>query len=118
MKRLIALLLCLGLCGCATTSMNRGLTAMVGRNIQTAFDALGYPTDKKEFGSDTVYYWSVHEPGYDFSNNCLIKLVADKDGIIKTYEWSGNEGGLARYASRLDRYYNRSVKSTETGNLH
>lgn len=64
MKKAFVLVLCLWLCGCATFGqMERGLNSLQGQNIQTAFDVLGYPSGKQEFGSDMVYYWQVNSTG-------------------------------------------------------
>ena len=130
---LAALLVCALLSGCATFGqVDAGLKGLRGKNIQTAFDVLGYPSGKQEFGNDTVYYWSVEESStmllpttsttsgrvgdtsfsgtttsnqlVPINNSCLIKLVAGKNGVIKNYEWTGNIGGLGRYANRLKNY--------------
>lgn len=144
MKIILVLLLCLGLVGCATFGqMQRGLNALQGRNVQTAFDVLGYPSGKQEFGSDTVYYWQVNSSGtillpqtsttsgyvgmtpvygsttynqvVPVNYNCLIKLITDEKGIIKTWEYNGNYGGCASYIKRLNQYYNQSNESKNHG---
>lgn len=64
MKIVLILLSCLWFSGCATFGqMQRGLNALRGQDVQTAFDILGYPSGKQEFGSDTVYSWQVDSSG-------------------------------------------------------
>jgi hypothetical protein len=115
--------------------MERGLNALQGRDVQIAFDVLGYPSGKQEFGNDIVYYWQVDSSGaillpqtstttgyvgmtpvygsttynqvVPVNYNCLIKLVTDDKGVIKTWEYNGNYGGCASYIKRLNRYYNQ-----------
>jgi len=121
------------LTGCAFTHMTKGLQALSGHGIQTAFSVLGYPDAKQEYGGDTVYIWSTNRSGVLFlpqtsatqgyvgitpvygmttynqavpiNYKCTIKIVADSNGMIKYCEWGGNEGGCRSYASRLSRYY-------------
>lgn len=120
--------------GCATfAQMERGLGYLMGKNEQTAFNVLGYPNGKQQFGEDTVYYWSVSSSGalilpqssttygtvgttpvygtttynqvVPVNYNCQIKLISSKDGILKSWEYNGNIGGCKNYINRLDNYY-------------
>ena len=135
MKRIFGLfLLVISLTSCATFGqMERGLTELQGEDIQTAFNVLGYPSGKQVFGTDTVYYWSVNSSGtlllphststygtvgttpvygttystqaVPIHYNCLIKIVADEYGTIKSWEYRGNIAGCEGYIDRLNEYY-------------
>lgn len=120
----------LALCGCSTFSnIESGLSALMGRPASEAFGVLGYPSGKQQFGSDTVYYWSISRSGMlmmpqtatttgyvgrtpiygatqyntamPVNYNCQIKLVADSSDTLKNWEYEGNIGGCQSYASRL-----------------
>ena len=110
------------LTGCASTMVTDGLTAMQGKHIQVAFDVLGYPDSKvemgEEMGEETVYLWIHSSQGFLYSNSSTvpytqyakIKIVADKDGYIKTWSWEGNEDGLDFYADSLNEYAKEQEK--------
>ena len=133
-KTVIAFVLIACLSGCATFGqMEKGLNALQGENIQTAFNVLGYPTGKQVFGNDTVYFWQVNQssslilpqssttygtigtvPVYGTTTssqvvpihyNCLIKIVTDQYDIIRRWEYSGNIAGCEAYINRLNQYY-------------
>lgn len=122
------------LTGCVSFSqMERGLESLVGENSQEAFNVLGYPSAKQEFGNDIVYVWSSSQSGTIFvpqtstthgtvgttpvygsttynqavpvNYNCLIKLIADQDNTLRKWEYEGNIGGCAKYIRRLNDYY-------------
>ncbi len=121
------------LSGCATFGqMEEGLNALMGKDAMVAFDVLGYPSGKQQFGSDTVYVWSVSSSGalvlpqtsttygtvgmtpvygtttynqvVPVNYNCLIKLVADSNDRLVKWEYNGNIGGCRNYISRLKGY--------------
>jgi hypothetical protein len=125
------------LSGCATFGqMEKGLNALLGKNIQTAFNVLGYPNGKQVFGNDTVYFWQVNHGGslilpqlnttygtigttpvYGTSTstqivpihyNCLIKIITDQYDIIKRWEYRGNIAGCEGYINRLNSYYKQT----------
>lgn len=121
------------LAGCATFSnMEAGLNALMGRPDRQAFEVLGYPTTKQEFGGDTVYTWSVsrsgaivtpqtatttgyvgNKPVYGTTTysqvtpvnySCTIKIAAGPDGSLKNWEYDGNPGGCGALSDRLKNY--------------
>ena len=113
--------------------MEKGLAALMDKDVATAFNVIGYPSGKNEFGDKTVYYWSVNTsmtmflpqtsttsgtvgmtPFYGTTTynqavpincNCLIKLVANEDGKLIRWEYNGNLCGCNTYIDRLGRYY-------------
>lgn len=129
MKRIQLLLAVMLLSGCVTFGqMKAGLDVLMGQRTERAFDVLGYPSDKQEYGSDTVYTWYTNSTGTIFvpnvsttygsvgrvpvyaqttstqavpvSYNCVIKLVANS-GVLKRWEYNGNIGGCSAYIQRL-----------------
>lgn len=104
------------LTGCASKMVTDGLTAMEGKHVQVAFDVLGYPDSKLEIGDETVYVWNHTSQGYSYFEDSVviksakIKIVADKNGYIKTWSWEGNEDGLNFYADSLNEYAKEQEK--------
>lgn len=123
-------------CSCVTfTQMENGLNALSGEDEKVAFNVLGYPSGKQQFGSDTVYYWSVnrtdvmfmpqtsttsgmvgttpvygtttYNQAFPMNANCLIKLVVGSDGKIFRWSYNGNLAGCEHYIDRLNSYTNQ-----------
>ena len=132
---LIALLF-IQLLGCATfQDMESGLNHMMNRPIETAFQVLGYPSSKQDFGSATVYYWHYSSSGtlivpqssHTYGNvgstsfysqttynqavpvnySCQIKISTNQ-GIMNSWEYSGNLDGCRGYIERLKSYRNQA----------
>jgi hypothetical protein len=130
MKRAVALIAILaGLSGCLSDQMNKGLSFMVGQNIQYAVARLGYPDAQRTMLGDTIYVWGTSRDvdvpmttssstygtvgstpysgttyGTTFVRanlNCTIQLGTTPDGTIKTWQWNGNMAGCMQYARRL-----------------
>lgn len=121
------------LSGCATFGqMEEGLNALMGHKDETAFNVLGYPSGKQEFGSDILYIWGRNASGnlalpqttttygnvgttpfygtstsiqnVPYSYNCTIKLMANYQGILSHWEYDGNLGGCTPYIQRLNKF--------------
>lgn len=129
--RVFAGLLALALAACATRQLNEGLKGLMGQNIQTAVSRLGYPDGQRTMMGNTIYIWSGSHsaaiplmttsstsgmvggtPVYGTTTNtnwvpvnynCTIQIATDSDGVIKSYQWSGNEGGCRQYANAISR---------------
>jgi hypothetical protein len=122
--------------GCATFGqLEEGLNALVGRNEREAFNALGYPNGKQQFGDDTVYVWGRSSSGTLFipqtsqttgyvgttpvygtttttqaipvNYSCTIKIIVGADSVIRTWEYDGNLGGCSGYIQRVNEYVKR-----------
>lgn len=131
--RILTISLTVLLSACATFGqMEGGLNALMNKKQEEAFQVLGYPTTKQEFGGDTVYKWSIDSTGavvvpktYStlgtygstmyYSNtitsqvvpvnyNCMIKLVAGPYGRLKQWEYRGNYDGCRPFIKRLAAY--------------
>lgn len=129
-KPIAALVVFTGLTACTTFSnMETGLGALVGQDAHIAFNVLGYPSGKQEFGQETVYYWSISRSGtlimpqtstatgwagttpvsvtstqnqfVPVNYTCQIKLVANDSGVLTSWEYEGNIGGCQSYSRRL-----------------
>lgn len=134
-KSIGALVLAITLAGCATFGqLEAGLTALIGRPESEAFNALGYPDGKQEFGGDTVYIWGRNQnttmfmpstqtttayvgmtPVYatttsmqaiPMNYNCTVKIIV-ANGVIKSWDYSGNLGGCTPYIRRINDYTKR-----------
>ncbi|MEW5733985.1 MAG: hypothetical protein AB1921_03970 [Thermodesulfobacteriota bacterium] len=120
--------------GCATyRSMEKGLDALVGKNISAAYGVMGYPSEVRESGQDRVYSWARNVTGIhnvpqagpslgkmeqtplDADNypnqsgtvqfSCLIRLTAGPDEVIRSWSFDGNADACGGYPDKLDRYY-------------
>lgn len=137
MKKTILSLLCIAtLAGCATFGqLEKGLNGLVGRSEREAFNALGYPNAKQEFGGDVVYVWGRSNSGTIFipqttsttgyvgnrpvyatttynqpvavNHNCTVKVITGANGIVKTWDYEGNLGGCRPYIQRLNAYFKK-----------
>ncbi len=101
--------------------MNKGLQKLTGIDIGTAFSVLGDPNEKQKCGDETVYVWSKRSGIYyggptgtyvdkrriysSVNNDCTIRIVSDRRGIIRHCEWFGREQGCKSYADKLRDYY-------------
>ncbi|KQJ38160.1 hypothetical protein AM270_21095 [Escherichia coli] len=111
--------------------MDKGLRALSGKKIDTAFRVLGYPENKQEFNGVTVYIWNnslntvrvyteprmvygtvgkeeirtiVNENQYvPVTLSCRIQIAVDKNGYIKDYSYD-DDGGCLSYSRRLEKY--------------
>jgi hypothetical protein len=73
------------LSGCATFGqMEEGLNALMGNKIETAFDVLGYPSGKQEYGSDTLYIW-----GRNVSGGLVLPYTATTSGYVGSTSYYG-----------------------------
>ena len=127
---LVGILIVLGGCS-ATQNMDKGLRALSGKKIDTAFRILGYPENKQEFNGVTVYIWNnslntvrvyteprmvygtvgkeeirtiVNENQYvPVTLSCRIQIAVDKNGYIKDYSYD-DDGGCLSYSRRLEKY--------------
>jgi hypothetical protein len=119
--------------GCVGSMIENGLNALQNKDVRTAFNVLGYPSGKQDFGSETVYFWSFSESGTQFvpqtsttsgsigtvpvygtttynqavpyNYNCQIRLITDKSDRIIMWDYKGNLAGCSHYATRLNDYY-------------
>lgn len=114
------------LTGCATAQLNKGLSSLLGQNIQAAIDHMEYPDGEREVLGDKVYVWSTNHqaflpvvntstttgsiggtPMYATTNSmgmeavaavCTVQIATTPDGRIKRFQWYGNQIGCRRYA--------------------
>ncbi len=112
MKRLIfGLLAVASLVGCATQRLNSGLQAAIGQPVQMLVSDWGYPDSQRKIMGTTLYVWSndagaMAVPLYGggvFAGRltCTVQVAVDGNGLIRSFQWSGNNGGCAAFARRL-----------------
>lgn len=128
------LILLLFFCGCVSIQKaEKGLDKLMHKEPEEAFQVLGYPSKKKQFGDDTVYIWVVDRQGsvivpqtaytsgtfgttrfYSQTTTsqtipvhslCKIKLVEGEYGRLKRWEYKGNRKGCRQFFKRLVDYY-------------
>ena len=140
MKNILAFLFLSIASGCASFEKTQaGLDTLIGKDIQVAFHLIGYPTIKQEFAGDLVYSWSVNRSGtiilpqtsfvsgsvgttpvygtvttsspVPFNAVCTIKIITNKNGIIKAREINGNYAGCSQYMTVLSEYADITTQS-------
>jgi hypothetical protein len=139
MKRKIGLLFtllgALALGACATFGdMDKGLASLMGQDAEVAFNVLGYPSNKQQFGDKTVYTWVRNQSstlvtpqtvpsgtGYTTYNtytpvnyNCKITLVANPSGKLVKWGYDGNLGGCGPYIRWLNNYRKKNEQQTKS----
>jgi hypothetical protein len=115
--------------------MEKGLGALVGKDVKTAFDVLGNPSAKQEVGGETVYIWQLSKfesysaprtsPTYGSigniqalgtstssekvlrSDTCRVKMIAANSGQIILADYEGNSSACSSFSERLGKYYNQ-----------
>ncbi|WP_234424367.1 hypothetical protein [Dickeya sp. ws52] len=122
--------------GCVTfKQMDEGLSSLVGKNKDVAFNVLGYPSKEQSFDKTKVYTWNratsetilLSSPQTTYGTvgattfnstttqlsavpvqyACTIQLATDEAGTIKQYQYDGNMGGCEPYIHRLNAYFKR-----------
>jgi hypothetical protein len=109
-----------------SASLHSTLDAIVGQPIEVAVSRLGAPIGSAPVGSDTVYGWGhaftstelLHPtPGFidaassqggvfpaprrAVQNECVVRVLAGADGVIRDWDYYGNARGCRAYAIRL-----------------
>jgi hypothetical protein len=93
-----------------TPTINTQLTALKGHPIQQVFDKLGNPDGESDPAGEKTYLWSLSSVYGAISSRCSIKVVADKDEIIRNYDFEGTNLGCSFYAHKLDRTYKLGIE--------
>ena len=141
-KWLLLTVLCSGCLSCQFSHVEKGLDALKGEPIATAFRVIGYPDTKQQFGNEVVYSWRHSESGgivvprtstsyvsglesgpawvtttssqyVPLNSEFTLKLATSSTSDkIQHWEYSGNTMGASQYASKLYAFY-RSKLSTQ-----
>ena len=110
----------------ASVSLDAGLSALVGQPVDVAFAQFGPPIASASMGAETIYGWGhaftstelmTPTPGFidaaesqggifppprrTVQNDCVIRMVAGADGLIRDWDYHGNDRGCRFYADRL-----------------
>ena len=130
-KGTVSVLLLVTIAGCATQQLDAGLKGLIGHPVSEAVGRLGYPDSQREMMGDKLYVWSTSHtavmpimntstttgsvggtPIYGqttgvtmvpMNANCLIQVAVTETGVIKSYQWRGNEMGCQMYARAFRR---------------
>jgi hypothetical protein len=106
--------------------LDSNLDAMVGQPVAVAVARLGEPIAAAPVGTDTVYGWGraftstelLHASGAGIApadvqggvfppprgtvqNDCVIRMTVGADGLIRDWDYRGNDRGCRAYAERL-----------------
>ena len=90
--------------GCAAhfqKTMDKDVKALVGKNIGSVVDKLGYPSNKLTIGGDTVYVWAD-------ADGCTLHIGADASGSIVRSDYDGGRRDCDKYYNALDSLYEDS----------
>jgi hypothetical protein len=127
--RLAIIAASLALSACATPAqqaLDSSLGGMVGQPVEVAIARLGEPIGSAPMGTDTVYGWGraftsteamsptpdiaagaqaqggiFPPPRRTVQNDCVIRVVVGADGLIRDWDYQGNDRGCRSYADRL-----------------
>ncbi len=91
-RRFLVVLLGLSflLSACAFDQMDKGLTALRGEKIQTAFNYLGYPDTEQVIAGSKVYTW-----GTSYSQTAIMPVTNYTSGNVYGYGGSANYHGTS-----------------------
>lgn len=64
------------------------------------------PVSGTAYGAGGGIYYQGHQTSvvpqtYNFQ--CMIRLIADQNGLVERWEWNGNEGGCEHYSGAMSR---------------
>lgn len=110
----------------ASTELKSSLDSMVGQPVGVAVARLGEPMASVPMGSQSVYGWGYGFTRSEFTNaapgwvnaadfqggvfpaprrsvqdSCVIRMVVDADGVIRAWDYQGDDRGCSAYADRL-----------------
>jgi hypothetical protein len=106
--------------GCVMSRLENGLNDLPGKDISSAAQRLGYPSQEREMFGRKVYTWGTQSTGFAsmpvtnaygytagfvpmaVNYQCRIEIIADTNGTIERWQYEGNAGGCSRYASALN----------------
>ncbi|MBR4682543.1 MAG: hypothetical protein IKP06_04495 [Elusimicrobiaceae bacterium] len=140
MKKIITLLLCLGMLGaCATTneqtdkkqqakrtyqadniprSIDKIIMSIEGCTKEFAFEAMGLPSGEKTIDGNKYFEWSIvttYYPEKVEKTTCTIHAHVDKKGIIDHVYYTNIADGCKSYYVQIVRYYRtHSAQSAQT----
>lgn len=98
---LLAVGLAVSLSACAGQTIKDKLPAYVGRPVDVLVSRIGFPTRQDTVAGQTVYIWTSGQMVEGTSYACTIRAILDTQNIVTRWDFQGNEGGCASYASML-----------------
>lgn len=118
------------LAGCTSFSvLDKELPKLVGQPVDVAVNKLGFPNAERNIMGKKVYIWSTTQSGtsivpttsystayigtkpvsaqtttystQDYTLSCTLRLIVDDKGVVRDYDYDGNNGACFAYSSRL-----------------
>jgi hypothetical protein len=93
--------LCVALGGCAGQTIKEKMATYAGQPASVLFGKLGYPTSEQTIANSKAYIWATNRFIDGSSYGCKIRVIVDPQDMISAWDFEGNEGGCAQYASVL-----------------
>ena len=75
-------------------------------NSFTTTQTVRTPVSGSAYGAGVGIYYQGHQTSVvpqTFNYSCMIRLIADGNGLIDRWEWNGNEGGCEYYSGSMSR---------------
>ena len=110
MKKFAMLGLAFLLIGCAAQPIKTALDLTIGQDVRVVVAKLGYPNEIREKSGGLIYVWGARSAftflmpaeGTTAGNAaCTIEITIGADNRIKSYQFSGNQGGCEPYVRAL-----------------
>jgi hypothetical protein len=98
---ILALSACLALAACAGQAIKDKMPAYIGQPSSVLIGKLGFPTRQDTVAGRKVYIWTTSNLVDGTNYGCTIRAIVDDQDVIMTWDYQGNEGGCAHYASTL-----------------
>lgn len=90
----LALCVALSLISCSTSTMGTRMTRRIGRPIDEVVLAQGNPSKvEKTPSGGFIYVWLHSRKTQEVTLTCNVKYLTDKDGIIMSWHYDGNNCG-------------------------
>jgi hypothetical protein len=110
MKKFAMLGLAFLLIGCAAQPIKKALDLTIGQDIRVVVAKLGYPNEIRKKSGGLIYVWGARSvftflmpaEGTTTGNPaCTVEITVGADNRIKSYQFSGDQGGCEPYVRAL-----------------
>jgi hypothetical protein len=88
----------LALAGCVNPSMQDAVGPLIGQNVNIVLNRWPAPSMTAPAFGGTMYSWRI----LNGSGDCTVNLYSTPDGVLKSWDWNGTQGGpCASLAAQL-----------------
>ena len=80
-------------------------------NTFTTMQTVTTPVSGSAYGAGGGVYFRGRQTSVvpqTVNYRCMVRLIANPNGIIERWEWNGNEGGCERYSNAMTRLINET----------